>query len=239
MSTGNPARSTHAPPSPPCRPHLADSTPAYKNRIKSDIESAEKYLKRKPRRHEGEMGTVLRAIAPLSDVRSVLDIPCGVGRATMLLASRGYETVGADLGEGAVSVARREVRTAGLDSRIERQDLEQMPYPDRGFDAILCFRMYHHFPDDPTRQRVIGELCRVAQRYVLISYLNPWSLTSIRRRVRAALGGKRSRQYTTRLSDLDRFFAAHGFTRVADEPIRRFLNSLHLAVYRRDELYRT
>lgn len=208
-----------------------DQSQDYKSRIKEDKETAEKYLHRDPARHKAEMATIDRALGKLDQVKTFLDIPCGTGRASIFLASRGYQTVGADLGEGAVDISREEARKAGVDCRIEKNDLEAMSYDDNAFDAALCFRMFHHFPDDTTRSRAVAELCRVAKRYVLISYLNPWSLTSIKRRLRAALGGKRSRQHLTPIADLDKFFEPHDFTRIADIPVRKFLNSLHLAVY--------
>lgn len=208
--------------------------PAYKSRIKRDIETAEKYLERKPARHRMEMRTIERALDKLPALSRFLDIPCGTGRATLLLAAHGYAAVGADLGEGVVEVARREVASSGLECRIEINDLEAMTYGAGSFDAVLCFRLYHHLPDDEVRARVVGELCRVARHYVLISYLHPWSFTSIKRRLRAALGGKRSRQHPTRPEELDRFFADQGFAPRGDVPVRRFLNSLHLRIYARE-----
>ena len=36
---------------------------------------------------------------------------------------------------------------------IERQDIEAMTYADKAFDTIVCFRLFHHFPDRAIRAR--------------------------------------------------------------------------------------
>ena len=168
-----------------CPPHSIPTAESkdldYRQRIKHSSERAEKYQHRRMRKHQAEMQLIERALQALPPLHSVLDAPCGVGRASMLLAARGYAVTGVDLGEGALLAARSAVAEADADVIIERADLEQLPYADVGFDACLCFRFIHHLPTDALRQRIIAELCRVSRKYVLISYLSPVSVTSLRR----------------------------------------------------------
>lgn len=211
-----------------------NATQEYKARIKHDIGSALSYTQRKTGKHRQEMALIEKGLRSLDDsVRTVLDIPCGVGRASIYLAERGFEVTGADLGQGAVDVARKQVREAGSSATIEPNDIESMSYDTDAFDAILCFRLYHHFPDEGIRARVIRELCRVADRYVLISYLSPASYTSIRRKLAHRLRGKRSKQNVTSLASIERHFADNGFELVKDHAQLFFLHSLHLAVFRK------
>lgn len=214
-------------------------TDAYKARIKSQVSVAEEYATgRKARRHAREMRLVERGLAFLDpQPRTFLDVPCGAGRATILLAQRGYEATGCDLGDGAVEVATQAVARAGVHATIRKADLERLFYADRSFDAILCFRMFHHFPTPEIRSRVVAELCRVAGRYVLISYLEPWSWTSLRRwlltsRYRA---GGHAVQYATPVREVQGYFGEHGFRLVARLPEMRFFHSLWLAVFERCE----
>ncbi len=207
----------------------------YTIRIKHDAPSAEDYNQRKDAKHDAEMNLVRKGFGLLdSSVERVLDAPCGVGRATILLASMGYDTTGVDLGIGAVEVAQRELENSKLDGRVEIGNLENFAYADGFFDAILCFRVYHHFPNDGVRDRVVAELCRVAKDNGLISYFSPFSVTSIKRNLREKLNIKKSIQYSTSLESLCKKFAGHGFSLVQDIPQQLFLHTLHLAVFKRD-----
>jgi SAM-dependent methyltransferase len=210
-----------------------DDSGKYKTRIKSDMASAESYTHRKQSKHDAEMQLIRRALSHVNDVHTFLDIPCGAGRASILLARAGYNTTGADLGEAVSSVAAAKVEEAGVPVVIEQADLESMTYEDSSFDAILCFRLYHHFPDDEVRERAISELCRVANKYVLISYLSPNSFTSIKRLVRERSGNKPSRQNATSLKSIEKYFNQRGFALVKDVPQFWFIHTLHLAVFKR------
>jgi len=204
-------------------------------RTKASVAEAEAYTKRKKRKHAAEMRLIGKALAPLANVGSFLDAPCGVGRATILLEKHGYKTTGVDLGDGAIEVARREIARHGLNSDIEKANLEHLPFQDKSFDAVLCFRFFHHLPTPEIRERIVAELCRVASRYVLISYFSPFSVTSIKRSLRQRLGGKPSHQFRTPLQEVRHYFTPHGFRLLRDYPQRRFIHTLHLAVFERKQ----
>ena len=210
---------------------------AYKSRIKSQLSVAEEYATgRRARRHAREMRLVERGLACLGPgVRTFLDAPCGAGRAAILLARRGYDVTGCDLGDGAVEVAAREVARAGQRAKIDKADIERLFYGDRSFDAVLCFRMFHHFPTPAIRSRAVAELCRVASRYVLISYLEPLSWTSLRRRLfRTRYESRRHAvQYATPAREVEGYFREHGFALVRRLAETRFFHSLWLAVFER------
>lgn len=210
--------------------------PAYdhRSRVKSSVDKAERYRHRPASKHSAEMVLVRRGLALVNGVDSVLDAPCGVGRATIMLAQMGYHATGADLGEGAIRLARLEVAQAGVPAIIDTQDLVRTSYRDRQFDAVLCFRFFHHLPTPEFRDEIVRELCRVAGQYVLISYLSPWSPTSAKRWLRKRLGlGRPSVQQATSLTEVQGYFARHGFHLVDDLAQMPFLHSLHLAVFRR------
>ncbi|MBN2646043.1 MAG: class I SAM-dependent methyltransferase [Desulfuromonadaceae bacterium] len=206
----------------------------YRQRIKHASERAEKYQHRKARKHQAEMQLIERALQTLPLLHSVLDAPCGVGRASLMLAEKGFDVTGIDLGNAALLAARTAAAEAQLDLVIERADLEQLPYDNASFDACLCFRFIHHLPTDELRERIIGELCRVSQEYVLISYLSPLSVTSLRRTLAEQLGGKPSIQHRTSLGTLTRHFERHGFSLHQDLAQLPLLHSLHLAIFKRE-----
>ena len=206
----------------------------HRHRIKHSTEKAEKYLHRKTKKHNAEMALIRRALPLLTDVKTILDAPCGVGRATIMLAQSGYVVTGVDLGEGALEFARKAVREAKVAATIEKQDLVKLDYADRQFDAVLCFRLIHHLPTPHHRDEIIGELCRVANKYVLISYLSPWSYTSSQRLLKKKLGTKYSVQNITPLTEIQGYFKRHGYKLVKDFARAQFIHSLHLAVFVRE-----
>jgi SAM-dependent methyltransferase len=211
-----------------------EKSPEYRNRIKTDISSAESYTKRKGKKHEAEMALIERGFAECKDVKTTLDAPCGVGRATVWMARQGYAATGVDLGDAAVDYTRKALEAEGLPGEARKEDIEHLSFRDRQFDAVLCFRLIHHFPTAGIRKNVIRELCRVADKYVLVSFISPWSVTSIRRRLQKTLMGKPLKQFHTPLSELEEHFAEQGFSPVRELAQSRFLHSLHLAVFRRD-----
>lgn len=205
----------------------------FRFRVKHSRKEAEDYTRRPVSKHEGEMRMIRRALPLLSDCKTFLDAPCGAARATILLAQEGYEVTAIDLGEGAIAVSREQAAKAGVKARFEQADVQHMPFADRQFDAVLCFRLYHHFPQEPLRVRVINELCRVSRRYVLMSYLSPYAYTSIRRSIEQGLGIKKTKQHATSLRSICDKFGRNHFRLVADIPRRRFVHTLHLAVFER------
>ena len=221
------------------------SEPEHRQRIKRTRTHAEKYLHRNPKKHAAEMELIERGFAALPrQPRTVLDAPCGVGRAAIFLAKKGYDSTGIDLGDAAVEIAREQVRREGLQLAIDHGDLLALPYDDGQFDAVLCFRLLHHLPTAEYRGEIINALCRISNDFILISYLSPYSFTSVKRRIHHRLTGKKIVQNTTALSEIKEHFAANGFAFVQNfiqgstGPVQKivrggvpFVHSLNLAVF--------
>jgi SAM-dependent methyltransferase len=75
----------------------------------------------------------------------VLDIGCGVGWTTLFLAEAGYQTLGIDLVEANVAVARERALAWNSDARFAVADMEELDLRDEGpFDAVLIFHSLHH-----------------------------------------------------------------------------------------------
>jgi SAM-dependent methyltransferase len=80
----------------------------------------------------------------------VLDIACGTGAVTRLLADRVGQTgrvVGLDVNAGMLAAARAAV----ANSKIEWMEgnAMDMPLPDAAFDAVVCQQGLQFFPDKP------------------------------------------------------------------------------------------
>lgn len=191
--------------------------------------------RRKAPKHVAEMRMIDRVFARIPARHKVLDCPCGGGRLTVHLAQKGYKVTGADVSEEMVNLAREQMTNSNLECPIETGDLEKLAYPDRSFDTVVCFRLFHHFPEPQIRKVVIGELCRTAAQYVALSYLSPMAYTSVYRKVRAALGGRKPRKWTTSLKEIEGYFAANGFRLAEDFAQLPLLHTLHVALFERAE----
>lgn len=197
--------------------------------------AARRYQVVKERKNRAELRLVSRAFRLVPPGR-VLDAPCGGGRLSLLLAGQGYQVQSADLSEAMRRIARENFGLARLNIPVDAEDVEQLSYADYSFDAAICFRLFHHFPDPRIRQRVVMELCRVSRRHVALSYFSPNSVTSWQRCWRAARGGRKSRKFATSLSEVEAYFDAAGFQLVRDFARLPLIHTLHLALFERADL---
>ena len=212
---------------------MPQSTVTYRGRVKYTEAVARQYQARKQGKHMAEMRLIDRAFALIPKSHRVLDIPCGGGRVALHVADKGYATGLGDLSEPMLAIARENVAKAGLDCAVERQDIEALSYGDRAFDTIVSFRLFHHFPTPEIRRRAVRELCRVAGQFVVISYFSTKSVTSVRRKLQASLGGRKTSKYSTPLSEVRGYFDEAGFELVKDFAEMPIIHTLHLAVFKR------
>jgi ubiquinone/menaquinone biosynthesis C-methylase UbiE len=213
---------------------MTEQPVAYRGRVKYTEAKAQQYQIRKEGKHRAEMRLVDRAFSLIPKSHRVLDLPCGGGRVTIHLAQQGYDVSSADLAETMLAIARENVARNGLKCSVERQDIEKLTYPDQRFDTVISFRLFHHFPNAEIRQRAVMELCRVARQFVALSYFSPASVTSVKRRLRVAMGGRKSDKHPTSLSEVQSYFVKAGFRFVKDFAQMPLIHTLHLAVFERD-----
>src|ERR1700712_5753567 len=91
----------------------------------------------------------------------VLDIGCGTGNLTLLVAKRypSVTVVGLDPDPAALDRARRKAIRGKLTAAFDQGFAEQLPYPDASFDAVLCALALHHV----TEEHRIASLREVAR----------------------------------------------------------------------------
>ncbi len=213
---------------------MTQETVAYRGRVKYTEAAAKRYQVRKEGKHLAEMKLVDRAFSLIPKTHRVLDLPCGGGRVTVHLGLQGYKMSSADLSDAMLAITRENVAKNGLKGTVEKQDIEKLTYPDEHFDSLISFRLFHHFPNPDIRQRAVSELCRVAKQFVAISYFSPASVTSVKRTIRSAMGGRKSDKHPTSLTEVKRYFAKAGFRFVKDFARTPLIHTLHVAVFERD-----
>lgn len=89
-----------------------------------------------PRSSSALLGRWLSRLAP----GRALDVACGAGRNTLLLAEHGWRALGVDISPVALHIACDEARRRDLDVDLLAANLEDWPLPPAHFDLVCVFR---------------------------------------------------------------------------------------------------
>jgi ubiquinone/menaquinone biosynthesis C-methylase UbiE len=124
-----------------------------------------------------EKSAVLDAIGPVED-REVLEIACGTGRFTVMLADRGADIVGLDISGPMLQQGRKKAQEAGVTDHLEfmRGDAGRLPFPDDHFDTVFAMRFFH-LADTPAEY--LREMRRVSREQIFFDTFNRYSTRSL------------------------------------------------------------
>ena len=104
------------------------------------------------------VGCVLGALE-LEPGAAVLDLACGTGRHSVLLAAAGLRVTGVDLTQEYLDIARTRARRAGQDVRFVRADMRDLSaLADRSFDAVVSLHTSLGFFDDDGNRQVLRQV---------------------------------------------------------------------------------
>jgi arginase family enzyme/SAM-dependent methyltransferase len=95
-------------------------------------------------------------------VEPVLDVGCGTGEHTLMLAERGFEVVGIDISPAAIERARAKARIRGLDPQLVVGDALNLESLHRRFGSVIDSGMFHTL-DDAARTRYVQSLLAVVE----------------------------------------------------------------------------
>jgi 2-polyprenyl-3-methyl-5-hydroxy-6-metoxy-1,4-benzoquinol methylase len=126
--------------------------------------------------------------------RDILDVGTGTGRAALLFARGGAHVTAVDASEEMLAVARQRAVEQGVKVRFQVGDVHALGFPERSFDAVVCLRVLMHTPD---WRRSVAELCRVAERLVIVDYPSARSVAMLEAAARtlAHAAGVRTEPY--------------------------------------------
>ncbi len=104
------------------------------------------YLERLWKRH---------ALAP----HVLLDLACGTGTITRLLARRGYDMTGVDLAPAMLQAARDKTLAESLPISFVQQDAADLHLPGQMFDGVIClFDSLNYILDDGRLRQAFGRV---------------------------------------------------------------------------------
>jgi len=134
----------------------------------------------------GTQAMVLANFVGPIDGRPVLDVGTGTGRAALLLAREGARVTAVDPSEQMLAIARQRAAAEGARIAFDVGDAHALAFPDRAFDVVVSLRVLMHAAG---WRASLAELCRVADRLVVVDYPSAYSAAIVQATARRALHG--------------------------------------------------
>jgi ubiquinone/menaquinone biosynthesis C-methylase UbiE len=97
------------------------------------------------------------ALAGDIDGKTVLDLGCGSGQNSLLLARRGAEVIGVDISHALLALARQRLAVNGCADAAVRfvpASAHRLPIPDASVDMVVGIAILHHLDLDATSREV-------------------------------------------------------------------------------------
>ena len=131
-------------------------------------------------RTEQEVGFAERKLKLDAGAR-VLDLCCGPGRHSVLLAERGYKVTGLDLSQSYLDLAKRAASDSKVDLDTVLADMREIPFDDH-FDAVInMYSSFGYLESEAEDLRVLESISKSLKRggRLLLDMLNrEWAVAN-------------------------------------------------------------
>lgn len=95
-------------------------------------------------------------VAPIVAGKRVLDVACGTGYGSDLLAQKAHSVAGGDISPEAVEYSQKHYQRDNL--KYEIMDIRKIPSPDKSFDAVVSFETIEHIVEG---EQFLSEIIRL------------------------------------------------------------------------------
>ena len=155
-------------------------------------------------------------------VERLLDVPCGAGRLSDVLARSTDQLYEADYAYPMLEYARSNAQSYSPEA--VNANAFELPFGDDAFGMVVSIRLNHHIPAREDRLRHLRELCRVSSRWVLVTIFDEAGLKNRLIGLRRRLGTRRRPKKTLSLAEVGETVADQGFRLVEVGRISRLLS---------------
>jgi len=77
-------------------------------------------------------------------VKRILDVGCGNGRHLIYMAKKGFNLFGIDISQKSLQILQDWLNREGLQAKLKKASVTQIPYPDEYFDVVVCLGILDH-----------------------------------------------------------------------------------------------
>jgi tellurite methyltransferase len=109
-----------------------------------------------PEREVEDMVPILKR----AGAEKVLDLGCGIGRHSFLLAHEGFSVYALDASDHGIAFLENEALKSGLKVETAVAKMTDLPYPNAWFDFVLAWNVIYH-GDHSVVMKTVSEITRV------------------------------------------------------------------------------
>jgi ubiquinone/menaquinone biosynthesis C-methylase UbiE len=140
-----------------------DEDTIMKSHMEKMVNSYDKYMNKITLGREDALRTMTVSLAQVKPGDCVLEIGCATGTLSLAAKRQAGPTgsvYGIDIIPGMIEVSRNKAAEAGLDVTFQLGNIEDIPFPDKYFDIVMCSFMIFHM-SEKVRNKGIEEIYRV------------------------------------------------------------------------------
>lgn len=144
-------------------PNPVNEDQLMKSQMEQMVDSYDSYMKKVTFGKEQVLREMTVNLAQIKAGDSVLEVGCGTGTLTLAAKRRAGptgEAFGIDLIPGMVEASQRKAAQAGEKITFQSGSIDNIPFSENRFDAVMCSFMIFHMSDE-TRRKGIAEIQRV------------------------------------------------------------------------------
>ena len=176
-----------------------------------------------------------RILQTVGRQETLLDVPCGAGRLSPVLARFADQVYEVDYSLAILKLCRANAPRGNYAPFLANATALCLPFGDRTFDLVASIRLSHHFPKAEDRLAHVRELCRVSRRYVLVTFFGTESLKNRLRNARRMLGSKKRGKFTLHHREVEGVAKECGFRLRDSWALAPFFSGHYFAMLERTE----
>ena len=113
-----------------------------------------------------ETGKEAEFINEVTDTKGcLLDLCCGTGRHSLLLAEKAWKVVGLDISPRLLNIAKRRMKSVKHGFSLLRGDIRSLPFRERAFAAVISmFTSLGYLDSESEDLRALAEVARTLKR---------------------------------------------------------------------------